>query len=236
MPRAGSGWYYNLLHDLVVSDGGQDARLVRNRYQLGMFLTEVNCNISTLSFHRLIPVLLPTELGNRFVIKTHAGPTRYAKHLISNKRIYVIYIYRDPRAALLSAFEYGQKAIMRDRPNAFSHLKSLEDAAEFIRFYLEIWDAWSKIDDVLVIRYEDLLSDYQGIVETSAKFLDLSLDNPATKQVIQNYEPGKGASDQVGTHFSKGEAERFRREINPDQLAYFTQMFEPMLLGMGYEK
>jgi len=236
MPRAGSGWYYNLTHDLVTASGGKDSREIRQRYHLQSILTQVNCNIGALTPRRLLLVLIPSLMGNTFVIKAHAGPSPMAQRLIRMNLIRPAYIYRDPRAALLSAFEYGQKAIMRDRPNAFSHLKSLEDAAEFIRFYLEIWDAWSKIDDVLVIRYEDLLSDYQGIVETSAKFLDLSLDNPATKQVIQNYEPGKGASDQVGTHFSKGEAERFRREINPDQLAYFTQMFEPMLLGMGYEK
>lgn len=35
MPRAGSGWHYNLVHDLVVANGGREARLMRTRYHLG---------------------------------------------------------------------------------------------------------------------------------------------------------------------------------------------------------
>jgi len=34
MPRAGSGWYYNLTNDLMLSSGAQDPRLIRQRYYL----------------------------------------------------------------------------------------------------------------------------------------------------------------------------------------------------------
>ena len=30
MPRAGSGWYYNLTQDLVKASGGEDARIIRS--------------------------------------------------------------------------------------------------------------------------------------------------------------------------------------------------------------
>ena len=236
MPRAGSGWYYNLLQDLVESSGGQNARQVRKKYHLERFLTEVNCNISTLGFHRIIPVLVPTLFGNKFVVKTHAGPTDFARYLIKNKRIFVIYIYRDPRAAMLSAFEYGQRSISNQKSNAFSHLNNFEEAAEFMSFYVKIWDAWSIIEHVLVIRYEDLLSNYHAAIEKTAQFLGIELDNTRSKKVIQHYRPGKGTPDQRGTHFSQGEAERFRREFDPDQLEHFSQMFEPSLLRMGYKK
>jgi hypothetical protein len=236
MPRAGSGWYYNLLHDLVVSSGGQNARQVRTNYHLELFLTEVNCNISTLSFYRIIPVLVPTLFNNKFVVKTHAGPTLTAHNLIRNKRLFVIYIYRDPRAALLSAYEYGQRAIENKRPNAFSHLKNLEESAEFIRFYINIWDAWSGMENVLVLRYEDLLSNYHKAIEKTALFLNLDLANTSSPQVIEKYQPGKGDPGQIGTHFSQGEAERFRSVFDPDQLEHFNHIFEPFLPRMGYEK
>lgn len=236
MPRAGSGWYYNLLHDLVESSGGQNARQVRKKYHLEQFLTEVNCNISTLGFQRIIPVLIPTLFGNKFVIKTHSGPTGFARYLIKNKRLIIIYIYRDPRAALLSAYEYGQRSHTNQRSNAFSHLKNLEEAAEFMSLYIDIWDAWSRIEQVLVIRYEDLLSNYHAEIEKTAQFLDIELENTLSQKVIQHYQPGKGTPDQRGTHFSQGEAERFRRELDPTQLEHFSRMFEPSLLRMGYEK
>jgi hypothetical protein len=235
MPRAGSGWYFNLLNDLVVSNGGQNSRVIRKKYHLERFLTEINCNISTLSFFRLFPVMIPAVFNNKFVIKTHAGPSNSARFLIRNQRVKVAYIFRDPRAALLSAYEYGQRAINRGRPNAFSHLHNLDEAAYFIEFYVKIWEAWSGIDGVLVVRYEDLLVDYQGAVEKTSRFLDFALDNPASAEVVNSYLPGKGDPGKVGTHFSKGQAERFRTEIDPDKLEQFSRLFELSLKQMGYE-
>src|SRR3990172_9720633 len=135
MPRAGSGLHYNLVHDLVVAAGGQDARAIRRRFLLSPFLTEVNCNIRTLSTKRLAPVLVPSMLGNTFAIKTHSGPTPMALRLIRSQRMRVTYIFRDPRAALLSAFEYGQRARAVGRHNAFAKLETIEQAIEFVKLY-----------------------------------------------------------------------------------------------------
>ncbi len=234
MPRAGSGWYYNLVHDLVVSSGGQDAREIRKHYFLQQLLTEVNCNISTLSILRITPVLFPTLFGNKFAIKTHAGPTSSVRSFIKRQQIYVVYIYRDPRAALLSAYEYGQRAAENMRPNAFSKLDTLDKAADFMNFYVSIWEAWSRLEKVLNLRYEDLVSNYRGEIEKTANFLDLDLESSSS--VIEDYQPGRGDPDQIGTHFSQGEAERFRRVYATDQLAKYTHMFESALVRMGYEK
>ena len=35
MPRAGSGWYYNLTNDLIIAAGYQDGHKIRQRYHLG---------------------------------------------------------------------------------------------------------------------------------------------------------------------------------------------------------
>lgn len=236
MPRAGSGWYYNLVHDLVVSGGGQDARHIRQKYFLQSLLTEVNCNISTLNIARLSPVLIPARLGNKFAIKTHAGPGNFTSWLLNKKWIMVIYIYRDPRAALLSAYEYGQRAAMNNRPNAFSHLGSLEQAAEFINFYVSIWKAWSEISNVLILRYEDLLSNYGEKFEQTVDFLNLQLEAGSKQDIFNTYHPGNGDPGQVGTHFSRGEAERFRREFSSQQLEKFSKMYGSDLIPMGYEE
>jgi hypothetical protein len=236
MPRAGSGWYYNLVHDFVVAAGGQDARRIRRQYHLERLLTEVNCNLSTLAFPRLIPVLYAARSGNQFVIKTHAGPTYMARNLIRSQWIKVIYIFRDPRAALLSAYEYGQRAVQNQRPNAFSHLANLNAAAEFINFYVQIWKDWSEIEGAMLVRYEDLLSHYAEKVEETIRFLDLQLSPQSMKEVFDQYQPGQENPHQAGTHFSHGEAERFRREISPEQLEKFTAMYAPALTLMGYTK
>src|SRR5512145_1758499 len=105
MPRAGSGWHYNLIHDLMKTTGAVDARDIREKYRLQKILTEVNCNIGVLSARRLAMVTVPALLGNTFVIKAHAGPSTWSRLLERIGLLRVTYIYRDPRDAMLSAFE-----------------------------------------------------------------------------------------------------------------------------------
>ncbi|HSS96981.1 MAG TPA: sulfotransferase domain-containing protein, partial [Terriglobales bacterium] len=162
MPRAGSGWHYNLVHDLVVASGGQDARAIRRRFFLSPILTEVNCNIRALSAKRLLPVMVPSRLGNTFAIKTHSGPTPLALQLITSRQMRVTYVYRDPRGALLSALEYGQRARAADRQNAFSKLETIEQGIDFMLDYLKIWKQWMAVKDIHSLRYEDLLSNYDA--------------------------------------------------------------------------
>jgi hypothetical protein len=141
MPRAGSGWYYNLTHELALAGGFQDAHIIRQRYHLQRVLTEVNCNIGALTPRRLLGVLAPSLLGNTFVIKAHAGPTPFALRLIRRGQIRPTYIYRDPRDAMLSAYENGQRALQKAAPTPSAPDRS----SGFDRFHagvLRIWEAW----------------------------------------------------------------------------------------------
>jgi hypothetical protein len=210
MPRAGSGWYYNLIHDLVVANGGQDAREIRRRYRLDRLLTEVNCNISTLKPFRLIPVQVPTIFGNRFAIKTHAGPSGYALWTNQNNLIRIIYIYRDPRAAMLSAYEYGQRALAKGRPNAFSHLTTLDEAAEFMLFYVKIWEDWTNADHILLVRYEDLVRDFDTEFYRLITYLGVDTSEDGLSFLLDAYRPEKGDTQQKGTHFSDSRLNRCR--------------------------
>lgn len=234
MPRAGSGWYYNLVHDLVVAGGGQDARLIRERFRLKRFLTEVNCNISTLNAFRLIPVQIPCIIGNRFAIKTHAGPSRYALWTNQNNLITFVYIFRDPRAAMLSAYEYGQRSLTRGRTNAFSHLISLDAAAEFMLFYVKVWETWSITDGVLIVKYEDLIREFDVEFDRLAAFLGVQGGSNRLKPVLEAYRPEKGDTQQKGMHFNMGQIDRFRDVFSSEQLQNYTSHFEPYLGRMGY--
>ena len=140
MPRAGSGWHYNLVHDLMKTAGAADAHEIRERYRLQHILTEVNCNIGVLSARRLALVALPALVGNTFVIKAHAGPTSASRFLQRLGLLRITYIYRDPRDAVLSAFEYGQRALQKGRPNAFSHLTDFGKSLDYILDYVRIWE------------------------------------------------------------------------------------------------
>jgi len=234
MPRAGSGWHYNLIHDLMATTGCADARDIREKYRLQKILTEVNCNIGILSARRLALVTVPALAGDTFVIKAHAGPSGGSRLLEAIGLLRVTYIYRDPRDAMLSAFDFGQRAIEKGRPNAFSHLTDFQQTLDFMAEYVRIWEKWMSEKTPLIARYEDLLTDYDNEVNRLVRFLKLNSDQPEVQKMIEQYRPGAGDGQQ-GLHFYKGKIGRFRESYGADQQKVMAERFGAMLEKMGYE-
>lgn len=234
MPRAGSGWHYNLIHDLMKTTGCADARDIREKYKLQRILTEVNCNIGVLSARRLGMAAIPALMGNTFVIKAHAGPTPTSRLFQRVGLLRITYIYRDPRDAMLSAFDYGQRALQKGRPNAFSHLTDFEKSLAFIMDYVRIWEKWTREKSVLIARYEDLLSNYDAEVARLVGFLNLWADQLQVKEVTDGFRPEKGEG-QPGLHFFKGRIGRFRESYSAEQQAVLNEKMGAYLARMGYE-
>lgn len=235
MPRAGSGWHYNLIHDLVVAAGGKDSRWIRRRYLLQPILTEVNCNIGAFTAKRLLPVMVPALLGNSFVIKAHAGITPLANRLIRSERIRPTYIYRDPRDALLSAYEYGQRKRVKKRLGAFADLSTIERAISFMAEYIQISESWLDCNQALHTRYEELLLDYPTEIKRIMDFLNLDPDMDTIKQVIHKYQPQRGSTDQKGTHFVQGKIGRYQQQLSEAQQLLCIDAFGPYLKKMDYQ-
>lgn len=235
MPRAGSGWHYNLIHDLMKTTGCADVHTIRERYRLQKILTEVNCNIGVLSARRLGLVMMP-GLVNTFVIKAHSAPTTSSRLLSTLGLLRVTYIYRDPRDAMLSAFDFGQRALTKGRPNAFSHLSDFDKSVDFMMEYVRIWEKWMKEKNVLITRYEDLLMDYDAESAKLISHLKLNGSSSQVQEVIENYRPdGSRAEGQQGLHFYKGKIGRFREAYNDEQKSVLIKKLGGYLTQMGYE-
>ena len=233
MPRAGSGRHYNLIHDLMQTTGGADVRAIRRHFHLEKILTEVNCNIGVLSARRLALVAVPALLGKTFVIKAHAGPTRASRLLSTLGVLRITYIYRDPRDAMLSAFDYGQRALTKGRPNAFSHLTDFDASLTFITDYVRIWGKWMREKNVLIARYEDLLTNYDAETARLVDYLRLDGARPEVREVIERYRPDQ-AEGQQGTHFFRGKIGRFRQTYSAEQQKVLADRFRASLPKMGY--
>ncbi len=233
MPRAGSGWHYNLIHDLMETTGCVDARDIRERYHLQKILTEVNCNIGVLSARRLGMVAIP-GLFNTFVIKAHAGPSTTSRLLAGMGMMRITYIYRDPRDAMLSAYDFGQRALIKGRPNAFSHLSDFAKSVDFMMEYVHIWEKWMREKNVLIARYEDLLTNYEAESAKLVDYLKLDGTSPEIQSVVEKYRPG-AAEGQQGLHFFKGKIGRFREAYNEEQKAILKERLSAFLPRMGYD-
>jgi hypothetical protein len=233
MPRAGSGWHYNLIHDLMQTSGWAEATDIRRRFHLENVLTEVNCNIGVLSARRLALVSMPGLLGNSFVIKAHSRPTMSFRILRSLGLFRATYIYRDPRDAMLSAMNYGERALRAGRPNAFSHLTEFSAALDFMDLYVQVWDKWMKEKGVLTSRYEDLLESYDGEVRRLVAFLGLDSRQDAVQDVINRLRPER-AEGRQGTHFYKGRIGRFKEAFSSEQQQTLADRFGSYLKRMDY--
>jgi len=235
MPRAGSGWHYNLVHDLMATTGCDDARDIRAKFGLQNILTDVNCNIGVLSVRRLIMVARPSLLGHTFVIKAHSGPTIWARAMIQGGLIRATYIYRDPRDAMLSAFDYGKRVLEKQgRPNAFSHLTDFQKTMDFFTEYVQDWEKWMQVSGVLTARYEDLLQNYDLEAGHLARFLGVNPKDEPVAAVIDKYRPAGQVQGQQGTHFFKGQVGRFRERYTPQEQKILSAKFGPTLEKMGY--
>lgn len=233
MPRAGSGWHYNLIHDLMKKAGSIDSREIREQFHLQRILTEVNCNIGVLSLRRLAMVTVPALLGKTFVIKAHAGPTTWSRLLQRLNLLRITYIYRDPRDTMLSAYEYGQRALTKGRPNAFSHLSNFEKTLAFMEDYVRIWEDWQTEKNVLSVRYEDLLNKYNDEAARLVTFLQLDGSSPEVQTVVENYRPSV-AKGQQGLHFYKGKTGRFHEFYSKQEQAVMIEHFGTQIQRMGY--
>ena len=194
----------------------------------------MNCNIGVLSARRLALVLVPALMGHTFVIKAHSGPTSASGLLRRLGLLRVTYIYRDPRDAMLSAYEYGRRSMEKGRPNAFSHLADFQKSLEFIRAYVQIWEKWMAKPDILISRYEDLLMGYEQEAARLAAYLGLDTQKPEVRAVLEHYDPA-AAEGQQGLHFYKGKIGRFRQVYSEEQQAILSHTLAPALARMGYQ-
>jgi hypothetical protein len=234
MPRAGSAWFYNLTRDCWLAAGGDDIREIRKTYPLESVITETNQNIDNFTLRKTLLILIPFLLGKSFTIKIHFAPMPLGRSLIRLNWIHPTFIYRDPRDALLSAYEYGRRVEKTGRVNAFSHLDTIEKSIDFMSDYMADWETWMRLADPAIFRYEDLLTDYYQQAERLVNFLDLDLQSQKIRNTIEKNKP-RDAAQKTGSHFSKGKIGRFRDVLTPEQIALCEERFSPYLEKMGYE-
>lgn len=234
LKKSGSGWFFNMTNDLLVQAGHQDVRALRAAYGLESVLREQNCRINPrlISLARLLPL---HARGNTFVLKTHAGPTPSLRLLMAMGIAKATYIYRDPRDVVLSALDHGERVRQAGKPNVMAQLHSVEDAVRFVEPLLGDWEAWTKTNHTLLVRYEDLLHDTLGQLHRLAAFLRLDVSQEDLHRVMARYaQANQDAVMRENLHFNTGIAGRFRSKMTPEELDLCTKQFDPYLKRMGY--
>jgi hypothetical protein len=136
---------------------------------------------------------------------------------------------------MLSAYDNGQRALQKGRPNAFSHLVDFDRSVDFMLDYLRIWQAWMDCLKALHTRFEDFKDGYDSEAARLVAFLGADSGSPPVQAVIERYRPEKARAQQKGIHFNKGKSGRFREKLTSEQQQVLAQKFGPYLQQMGYE-
>lgn len=88
--------------------------------------------------------------------------------------------------------------------------------------------------NVLIARYEDLLTNYDVESAKLVSYLKLDPAKPEVRAVIDQYRPGANDGQQ-GLHYYKGKIGRYKESYTSEQQELLLQKLSPYLARMGYE-
>jgi hypothetical protein len=198
-----------------------------------------NCNIGRPIWPKMALLAIPHLLGNTFVVKTHAGPTRSLRYLMSHSAARATYIYRDPRDAAVSAYNHGRKLREQGETHSFAKLETMATALLAAADWLHVWDEWTSLGNVLVTRYEDLLTDPVDELERLSRFLSVDSSPEGLERIAARYQMNRKRKDQdshlgLGVHFNQGVTGRYKEALTEQELALCDEYFAGYLPKMGY--
>jgi hypothetical protein len=181
------------------------------------------------------------------VVKSHAY-IEDATELFSSGKAKAIYVYRDIRDVVVSVMVKGNRSFWR------------VILSGFVDKILEQYSRWSQVEDILISRYETMVTDLKGEALRIADFLDIDLDEFSARQIAEKYSIDRQmkrirSSDfenhavQIGQrrstmydpisllhndHIYSGEAGQWRAALSPFQTGVVEYLAYDWLVGMGY--
>jgi len=234
MQRSGSGFYFNLTNDVMIACGKQDIRELKEQYHLQSILQYYNCNIGEMSYDKVLPLAKLHFQGNTFVVKSHCPPTKSLRFLMFLKIAKVTYIYRDPRDVIVSAIDVGKKNRNQGKP-AFTQFTTIENSLPIVEGWVKNWEKWKTLKHVLLVRYEDLISNPIRELNRLSDYLSLDIKNIDLQLLIKKYHELKVYDPYDQLHFNEGIIGRYKNVMTEKEQELCRQYFGEYLEKMGYQ-
>ena len=234
MQKSGSGYIYNIINDLLIESGKQDARQIKKTYKLDDVMKWDNNNIGKLKNSKLIKLLFISIKTGPFVVKTHEGPATLTRFLQKANLIKSIYIYRDPRDVLISAIDHGKKILEEGETHTFAKMVNYEDALRILKEWCATYTMYCKEKGILLIKYEDLVASPHNTIEKVQNYLQISISKAKVSQIIDRYNKNRTTSDNQILHFNKGIINRYKNELPPYVIESLNKELEGTLKSMNY--
>ena len=208
--------------------------------------------------------LLSLGAGKRFAEVNFEDPPTRAEILLSNHSAFQVdalrpcrgvHIMRDPRDMIVSGYHYHKWTheawVHRTDEDGKSYQEKLTAADKttglfmeidhFIFIYRDILERWDTNDeDVLEVPYEALMSDDRDPLYFRI-FEHMGLEGPALALAVDlmrlfeaKSRTGKSGDTQKFAHIRSGASQQWRKELEPQHLAYIDRELGPVLEKFGY--
>ena len=234
MPKSGSAYVYNILNELEYTAGNSDARQIKVRYNLEHLMKWHNNNIGSLTFKKLFRLWQISLRHGVFVVKTHAPPTRASKVMNKLGMIEIVYCYRDPRDALISAVDHAKQIIDKGENHSFANMIDFDTAIDRVKGWLNIWKEYNNMSDVYMLKYESLIHNQADSVKEIENFLGICIDDQKRKEILWKYSKDNIQGERSGLHFNKAITKRFGSEMTQEQKKRCQMEFAEYLEQMAY--
>jgi hypothetical protein len=170
------------------------------------------------------------------VIKTHSGPAFFIRVLISLGLAKAYYSIRDPRDAMLSAMDHGDKArtngIKTDSDVAFAPFKEWKDALPAFQMHQKRFEAWKKYGKVIFPRYELLITQPKTELGKVVDHVGRNSLKNYIEETVASFEFTKNTTK----NFNKGAVARFKNELSEIQITELENALGNCITSMGYSK
>jgi hypothetical protein len=234
MQKSGSAYVYNIINDLLINTGYEDARKIKNKHHLERLMKGYNNNIKGMQLWKLLKLLMISFKYGDFVVKTHSGPTVLSNFFIKIGLIKIIYIYRDPRDVIVSAIDHGNKIISNGKNHSFAKIVKFEKAVEQVKVWINIYHKFKKNKNVLCIKYEDLSLKAEYTLGQICKHLSIKVSDKDMISIIMKYDKNNPKADMYGLHFNQAKIKRFKEELLPEQILFLDKELGTTITSMGY--
>ena len=167
--------------------------------------------------------------------KTHSLPTDPKMLEDYPRRALIV---RDPRDVAVSAYHYYQN--LRHQQRTHSPARQYNRCGAYVRFKRNLltvareWPehtrAWLDVDGIVVIRYEDLLTDTVDSISRLAEMLKIKVDLPAVEESVSHFTFESLSGGRIS-----GQAQNnsfFRKGVSGDYRNYFGPIDHCLFAGL----
>ncbi len=234
LPKSGTTLIQQYQIDLITFAGKRNGQneLFKYGYNIHEFSEQSNrgffVDIGDTEFKLLEEI--SRDFGD-IVVKTHCIPNEYIEKILLQQLGKATFCYRDPRDIILSAIDHGKRTREGlDRSGAYHDLFDIDQGIIRIKKWFNMFVEWKKIENVLFIKYEELIQDKIGIINALMRYFHLDLSEASLYSIYEKHEKLKISA----WNFNVGKCFRWRDEMDSNQISKCNHLLKEEIIQLGY--